>query len=51
RARVTQACDQCRLSRRKCDSSLPSCCACVSLRLECSYAQEQRKRGKPTGYI
>lgn len=51
RVRVTQACDQCRLARRKCDSSTPSCGPCIRGKTACSREQAPKRRGKPTGYI
>ncbi|KAH6689900.1 hypothetical protein F5X68DRAFT_230503 [Plectosphaerella plurivora] len=51
RARVTQACDPCRESRRKCDAGLPSCHSCTAQHIQCSRSRRPKKRGKPTGYI
>lgn len=51
RVRVTQACDQCRLARRKCDSSTPTCGPCTRGKTACSREQAPKRRGKPTGYI
>ncbi|KAF2157184.1 hypothetical protein K461DRAFT_289526 [Myriangium duriaei CBS 260.36] len=50
RQRVSRACDQCRLSRDKCDGKSP-CHTCVANGRDCSYTTSPKKRGIQPGYI
>lgn len=51
RFRVTQACDQCREARRKCDTSLPACAGCRRQNQACTYQRVAKKRGNQPGYL
>jgi hypothetical protein len=51
RKRVSQACDQCRKKKLKCDGVRPTCSTCVSLDRQCLYGDAVRKRGLPEGYV
>lgn len=51
RQRVSQACDQCRSRRNKCDGKQPSCSVCLPLGRPCTYGSNPKKRGLPTGYV
>ncbi|GAM82336.1 hypothetical protein ANO11243_003150 [Dothideomycetidae sp. 11243] len=50
RHRVSRACDQCRLSRDKCDGKAP-CHTCGANGRGCSYTTSPKKRGIQPGYI
>ncbi|KAF2223618.1 hypothetical protein BDZ85DRAFT_295837 [Elsinoe ampelina] len=50
RSRVSRACDQCRLSRDKCDGKSP-CQTCTASGRDCSYTTNPKKRGIQPGYI
>ncbi|KAG8631054.1 hypothetical protein KVT40_000194 [Elsinoe batatas] len=50
RSRVSRACDQCRLSRDKCDGKSP-CQTCTTSGRDCSYTTNPKKRGIQPGYI
>jgi Fungal specific transcription factor domain/Fungal Zn(2)-Cys(6) binuclear cluster domain len=51
RQRVSRACDRCRVARQKCDGERPTCGACDSANIECTYAAGSRRRGIQSGYI
>lgn len=51
RKRVSQACDQCRKKKLKCDGLRPICTACASLGRQCYYGEAVKKRGLPEGYV
>ena len=51
RKRVSQACDQCRKKKFKCDSLRPICSACVSLGRQCFYGDTVKRHGLPEGYV
>lgn len=51
RQRVSQACEQCRAKKYKCDAIHPTCSACASSNELCSYRTSIKKRGLPTGYV
>ena len=51
RQRVSQACEQCRAKKYKCDAIHPRCSACASSNEPCSYRTSIKKRGLPTGYV
>jgi hypothetical protein len=51
RKRVSQACDQCRTKKLKCDGSRPSCSTCICLSRQCFYGYAVKKRGLPEGYV
>ncbi|RDW92528.1 hypothetical protein BP5796_01922 [Coleophoma crateriformis] len=51
RKRVSQACDQCRSKKLKCDGGKPACTSCVSLGRQCQYGSVVKKRGLPEGYV
>lgn len=51
RKRVSQACDQCRKKKLKCDGLRPICTACASLGRQCCYGEAVKKRGLPEGYV
>ncbi|KAH8594435.1 fungal-specific transcription factor domain-containing protein [Bisporella sp. PMI_857] len=51
RKRVSQACDQCRKKKLKCDGLRPICSTCVSLGRQCFYGDAVKKRGLPEGYV
>jgi hypothetical protein len=51
RKRVSQACDQCRTKKLKCDGSRPSYSTCISLSRQCFYGYAVKKRGLPEGYV
>ena len=51
RKRVSQACDQCRIRKLKCDGVRPTCISCSSLSRECTYGTAVKKRGLPEGYV
>lgn len=51
RKRVSQACDQCRKKKLKCDGLHPTCSTCVSLGRTCLYEDAVKKRGLPEGYV
>lgn len=50
RLRVSQACDQCRKRKERCDGGQPACVSCDKTGRQCSY-NPVRKRGLPTGYV
>jgi hypothetical protein len=43
--RTRRACDQCSVSRTKCDGNMP-CQRCANLLIACGYARQRKKRGK-----
>jgi hypothetical protein len=49
RIRVSQACEQCRQRRNKCDGRRPTCGVCASNSRVCSYDPSPKKRGIPPG--
>lgn len=49
RARVSQACEQCRSRRSKCDGRRPTCAMCESQGQKCVYDPNPKKRGVPPG--
>ena len=51
RKRVSQACDQCRKKKLKCDGLRPICTACALLGRQCCYGEAIKKRGLPEGYV
>ncbi|KAL3422259.1 quinic acid utilization activator [Phlyctema vagabunda] len=51
RKRVSQACDQCRSKKLKCDGGKPSCTSCLSQNRRCIYGSTVKKRGLPEGYV
>ena len=51
RQRVSQACEQCRSKKYKCDAIHPTCSACSSSNEPCFYRSSIKKRGLPTGYV
>ena len=51
RSRVSRACDQCRVSRDKCDGAQPTCVTCRSQNLDCSYSGPAKKRGIQSNYL
>ena len=51
RQRVSQACDQCRVKKDRCDGDQPCCSTCLALSRQCRYAPTLKKRGLPTGYV
>lgn len=51
RKRVSQACDQCRKKKLKCDGLHPTCSTCVILGRACLYEDAVKKRGLPEGYV
>ncbi|MCJ1257914.1 hypothetical protein MMC24_005742 [Lignoscripta atroalba] len=51
RQRVSQACDQCRSRKDRCDGGQPVCSTCSPLGRTCSYEPNPKKRGLPTGYV
>ncbi|KAF2161042.1 hypothetical protein M409DRAFT_33065, partial [Zasmidium cellare ATCC 36951] len=50
RMRVTQACNECRKRKDRCDGARPSCSRCVSCDRPCRYNQSNKKRGLRGGY-
>jgi hypothetical protein len=51
RKRVTQACDQCRVRKEKCDNVKPVCKNCTTQETTCTYEPRTKKRGVPGGKI
>ncbi|KAK0391502.1 hypothetical protein NLU13_1003 [Sarocladium strictum] len=51
RIRVTQACDQCREVKRKCDVTVPVCSPCAAQGQLCTYTRSTKKRGTQPGYM
>jgi hypothetical protein len=51
RKRVSQACDQCRSRKDKCDGRKPACSTCTAHGRTCSYNTNVKKRGLPEGYV
>lgn len=51
RKRVSQACDQCRSRKDKCDGKKPACSTCTAHGRTCSYNTNVKKRGLPEGYV
>ncbi|BDD59103.1 hypothetical protein MPDQ_001231 [Monascus purpureus] len=51
RKRVSRACDRCRSKKDKCDGLRPTCSACQTAGLACSYDPHSKKRGLPEGYV
>jgi len=51
RKRVSQACDQYRKKKLKCDGLRPTCSTCASLNSNCFYDDAVKKRGLPEGYV
>ena len=51
RQRVSQACEQCRAKKYKCNAVHPTCSACASSNEPCTYRIRIKKRGLPTGYV
>lgn len=51
RARIRQACDTCRIKKRKCDGSRPLCTVCADLRVTCTYSPLEKKRGVRSGLL
>lgn len=51
RKRVSQACDQCRGKKLKCDGQRPACTSCVTMGRQCLYGSVVKKRGLPEGYV
>ena len=51
RKRVSQACDQCRKKKLKCDGLRPTCSTCESIQKQCFYGDTVKKRGLPEGYV
>lgn len=49
RARVSQACEQCRTRRGKCDGRRPTCSMCEDMGQDCVYDPNPKKRGVPAG--
>jgi hypothetical protein len=50
RIRVSQACEQCRSKKGKCDGQQPACSVCRSLNISCSYNPHPKKRGLRPGH-
>src|SRR6266536_6021160 len=51
RQRISQACDQCRKRKSKCDGKRPICAICGPLKRKCTYGTNAKKRGLQTGYV
>jgi hypothetical protein len=51
RARVSQACNECRKKKERCDGIQPQCGPCSSLNRTCCFDAQPRRRGLPTGYV
>ncbi len=51
RTRISQACDQCRIEKEKCEGERPQCQSCVTAGRICTYVREQKKRGPRTGSV
>ncbi|KAI9595296.1 fungal-specific transcription factor domain-containing protein [Syncephalis fuscata] len=51
RFRRTQACDDCRRRKVRCDGNRPSCTSCLRHGVACHYQETLKKRGPKPGYI
>jgi hypothetical protein len=51
RQRVSQACDQCRSKKERCDGKRPACSSCFASNDKCTYAANLKKRGLRAGYV
>jgi hypothetical protein len=51
RVRVSQACNECRKKKERCDGVQPRCGPCSSLDRTCCFDAQPRRRGLPTGYV
>jgi hypothetical protein len=51
RQRVSQACDQCRSKKERCDGKRPTCSSCFGSNDICTYAANLKKRGLRAGYV
>ncbi|RKP08304.1 fungal-specific transcription factor domain-containing protein, partial [Thamnocephalis sphaerospora] len=51
RSRRTQACDDCRRRKVRCDGNRPSCTSCLRHGVACHYQETVKKRGPKPGYI
>ncbi|SCU90333.1 LANO_0D08372g1_1 [Lachancea nothofagi CBS 11611] len=49
-ARLSQACDRCRLKKIKCDGARPSCVACTKVGFHCQHSDKLSRRGIPKNY-
>jgi len=50
RSRTDQACDQCRVGKKRCGGRQPACETCVAQHIACSYHELPKKRGTANGY-
>jgi hypothetical protein len=51
RVRVSQACNECRKKKERCDGVQPRCGPCSTLNRTCCFDAQPRRRGLPTGYV
>jgi hypothetical protein len=51
RQRISQACDQCRKRKSRCDGKRPVCAICGPLKRKCTYGINGKKRGLQTGHV
>ncbi|SCU78707.1 LAME_0A05446g1_1 [Lachancea meyersii CBS 8951] len=49
-ARLSQACDRCRMKKIKCDGAKPSCSACTKVGFKCRHSDMLSRRGTPKNY-
>ncbi|PVI05551.1 hypothetical protein DM02DRAFT_554302 [Periconia macrospinosa] len=51
RIRVSQACNECRKKKERCDGVHPRCTPCANSNKNCFFDAQTRRRGLPTGYV
>ncbi|SCU83125.1 LADA_0C09692g1_1 [Lachancea dasiensis] len=49
-ARLSQACDRCRLKKIRCNGAKPSCEACTKVGFQCQHSDKLSRRGTPKNY-